>query len=338
MRCFVFLFVLTGIVLDRTVAQQPPKEDTPKPYSIPASAAQLPAGLPISCTHVREDGATGLLQGLFTRGGVTSGELVVGVLDMTADCISGQVEATVPNGQKVGIQLRTAAGDKCKGVPTFKADPKPDYASIFATFLKPLGTRDVVGNDVIDQRISLPPASKGTMTIAISCENTPNTKIRNAIIHYKNPPQFSASAGSLISLYGKHIYSVSTSQTGVASTGVATTENSITLETSKVQFVPIGFVNTYVSGTSRLHLDIQAGLGINPNGSKTQVEYFFGPALATHGIYFSPGLHIARASYLGGGFTLGEVIPSGVTPPVNYRATYKFAFAISYSPPVKSGS
>ena len=83
---------------------------------------------------------------------------------------------------------------------------------------------------------------------------------------------------------------------------------------------------------------LQAGLGINPNGSKTEVEYFFGSALTSHGIYFAPGLHIARASYLGGGFSLGEVIPSGVTPPVNYRATYRFAFAISYSPPVKGGS
>jgi hypothetical protein len=278
----------------------------------------------------------------------------LGVLDITAPCLVTQVEATVPNGQQVGIQLLAAADAACTATPTFKSDPKPDYISTIVSFLKPAGylkSENVTAAEIVkppeQQRLSLPPAASGTMTIAIACKPKPDAhpsqdsrapQTRTVVVHYKDPPQFSASAGTLVSLYGKHVFGVSTSQTGINSSGVATTQNTITLTTSNVQLVPIGFLNTYISGTNRLHLDLQAGLGINPNGSKTQVEYFFGPALTTHGIYFSPGLHIARASYLGGGFSLGEVIPSGVTPPVNYRATYRFAFAISYSPPVKGGS
>jgi hypothetical protein len=334
--------ILLAIVLPFTTskvadAQDPKPKDTPAPYTIAAHPAPAPPLAEPSCMRVKAYGGMGLLRGLGTRGGVTSGELELGVVDMTAECIAGQVEATVPNGQRVGIQLLTAPGDECIGIPSFNNDPKPDYISIITAFLKPLGLFDELKGPLpTQQRISLPPAANGTMTISISCKKTPNSQIRTAIIHFTNPPQFSASAGTLVSLYGKHVFGVSTSQTGVSSTGVVTTQNTISLDTSKVQFVPVGFLNTYISGTSRLHFDLQAGLGINPNGSKTEVEYFFGPALSTHGIYISPGLHIARAPYLEGGFALGEIIPSGVTPPISYRATYRFAFAISYSPAVKS--
>jgi hypothetical protein len=338
MRSFAFLAVVFALLFcSRANALDGKPTDNPKPYTITAQVETGPILGTASCTHIQAYGKVGLLRGLGTRGGMTSDELVLGVLDMTDQCIAGQMEATVPNGQTVGIQLLTTEGDECTATPTFKSDPKPDYLSTLVSFLQPL-LKSAENVKTTEQRISLPSAANGTMTVPITCKATPDPQPRTVIIHYKNPPQFSASAGTLVSLYGKHVYSFSASQTGVNSSGVATTQNTIALTTSNVQLVPIGFLNTYISGTNRLHLDLQVGLGINPNGSKTQVEYFFGPALTMHGIYLSPGLHIARAPYLGGGFSLGEVIPSGVTPPVNYRATYRFAFAISYSPPVKSGN
>ena len=370
MRRIAFLSVVFALMLcARASAQKSQPDSAPNSYTITAVPETDPIlGTP-SCAHIQAYEKFGLLHGLVTRGGMTSEELVLSDLDMTTECLDGQLEATVPNGQKVKIQILTTQGYECTATPTFKSDPKPDYISTITSFLKPvvvLATARAVSvagpvSQPI-QRISLPPVSKGTMTVPIACKpksdpdiskapssptdipdstDTPASKgsqIHTVVIHYKDPPQFSASAGTLVSLYGKHVYGVTTSQTGVNSSGVATTQNTTSLTTSDVQLVPIGFLNTFISGTNRLHLDLQAGLGINPNGSKTEVEYFFGPALTMHGIYFAPGLHIARASYLGGGFSLGEVIPSGVTPPVSYRATYRFAFGISYSPPVKSGS
>ncbi len=358
MRSLAFLSVLFALSLSSQTAAQPaPPACTPKSDTLTArtvTTAELLPSNQASCTRLRPHGEVGLLHGLATRGGSRSEELVLGVLDITAPCLVTQVEATVPNGQQVGIQLLAAADDVCTATPTFKSDPKPDYISTITSFLKPaavFATKSLTVIEIVkppeQRRLSLPPAASGTMTVAITCKPKPDAhpsqdskapQTRTVVVHYKDPPQFSASAGTLVSLYGKHVFGVSTSQTGVNSSGVATTQNTISLTTSSVQLVPIGFLNTYISGTNRLHLDLQAGLGINPNGSKTEVEYFFGPALTSHGIYFAPGLHIARASYLGGGFSLGEVIPSGVTPPVNYRATYRFAFAISYSPPVKGGS
>ena len=339
MRSLAFLSVVIALLFcGRASSQTTPTPDSPpKAYTITAVAETDPIlGTP-SCTHIQAFKEVGLLRGLGTRGGMTSGELVLSDLDMTTECIAGQLEATVPNGQRVKIQLLTKPGDTCTATPTFKSDPKPDYLSTLVSFLQPL-LKSAENVKPTKQRISLLPAANGAMTVPIVCKATPSPQTRTVVIHYKNPPRFSASAGTLVSLYGKHVFGFSTSQTGIGTNGVATTENTITLSQSNVQLVPIGFLNTYISGTNRLHLDLQAGLGINPNGSKTAVEYFFGPALTMHGIYFAPGLYIARASYLGGGFSLGEVIPSGVTPPVNYRATYRFAFAISYSPPVKSGN
>jgi hypothetical protein len=347
MRSLAFLFVVIALLsCVRASAQTTPTPDSAaNSYPIQAVAKQSPISDKASCTRLRTNGGVGLLQGLGTRGGMKSDELVLGVVDMAHECIVTQLEATVPNGQKVGIQLLTKPGDTCSAKATFKSDPKPDYLSMIASFLKPIGLLGVeeeeaakTNGTATEQRITLPPASNGTMTVPITCDATPAPQPRTVVIHYKDPPRFSASAGTLVSLYGKHVFGVTPSQTGVNSSGVATTQNTITLTQSNVQLVPIGFLNLFISGTNRLHLDLQAGLGINPNGSKTEVEYFFGPALTMHGIYLAPGLHIARASYLGGGFSLGEVIPSGVTPPVNYRATYRFAFAISYSPPVKSGN
>jgi hypothetical protein len=372
MRRIAFLSVVFALSLCvRAGAQTTSSPDsTPKAYTMTAVAETEPILGKPSCIHIQAYEKVGLLHGLVTRGGMTSGELVLSDLDMNdmkAECIAGQLEATVPNRQKVRIQLLTTEGYECTATLSFKSDPKPDYLSTITSALKPAGLlRGVQMSEVPpkvekteQQRIALPSVANGTMTVPIACKKKPDANIsqettnsqsttksqdteapqpRTVVIHYKNPPQFSASAGTLVSLYGKRVYGVTTSQTGVNSSGVATTQNNITLTTSDMQLVPIGFLNTYISGTSRLHLDLQAGLGINPNGSKTEVEYFFGPALTWHGIYFAPGLHIARASYLGGGFSQGEVIPSGVTPPVNYRATYRFAFAISYSPPVKSAN
>jgi hypothetical protein len=380
MRRIAFLSVVFALSLCvRAGAQTTSSPDsTPKAYTMTAVAETEPILGKPSCIHIQAYEKVGLLRGLVTRGGMTSGELVLSDLDMKdmkAECIAGQLEATVPNRQKVRIQLLTTDGYECTATPTFKSDPKPDFLSTITTLVKPVvgiaaakpvvkiatakGVQNTGNVNPPEQRISLPSVTSGTMTVLIDCKPKPDANIsqdttnsqdtkgsqvnkvwqsRTVIIHYKNPPQISASAGTLVSLYGKHVFGVTTSQTGVNSSGVATTENTITLTQSNVQLIPIGFLNTYISGTDHLHLDLQAGLGINPNGSKTEVEYFFGPALTMHGIYLAPGLHIARASYLGGGFSQGEVIPSGVTPPVNYRATYRFAFAISYSPPVKSAN
>ena len=333
MRSLAFLSIVFALSLSSQTAAQPaPPACTPKSDTLTArtvTTAELLPSNQASCTRLRPHGEVSLLHGLATRGGSRSEELVLGVLDITAPCLVTQVEATVPNGQQVGIQLLAAADDVCTATPTFKSDPKPDYISTITSFLKPaavFATKSFTVAEIVtppEQRLSLPPAASGTMTVAITCKPKPDAQspqdskapqTRTVVVHYKDPPQFSASAGTLVSLYGKHVFGVSTSQTGVNSSGVATTQNAISLTTSNVQLVPIGFLNTYISGTNRLHLDLQAGLGINPNGSKNEVEYFFGPALTSHGIYFAPGCTSPAPPTSGAGFRWERS-----SPPVSLR-------------------
>jgi hypothetical protein len=152
-------------------------------------------------------------------------------------------------------------------------------------------------------------------------------------ISYQNPIPIAGSAGALISTLGKKVYGVNTSVSSIDNTtNTATTTNTVAVtSSSNVQFVPFGFLHAYLSGSKTLNLNMSAGVGINPNGDKTQVEFFVGPSLGWHGLYLSSGVHMARAETLQGGFAVGQTV-SGTTIATGYYETYKFGSGISYRP------
>ena len=181
MRTLAFLSVVFALSLSSQTAAQPaPPASPPRSDTLTArtvTATELLPSNQASCTRLRPHGEVGLLHGLATRGGSRSEELVLGVLEITAPCLVTQVEATVPNGQQVGIQLLAAADDACTATPTFKSDPKPDYISTIISFLKPaavFATKSFTVTEIVkppeQQRLSLPPAANGTMTVAIACK------------------------------------------------------------------------------------------------------------------------------------------------------------------------
>ncbi len=270
-----------------------------------------------------------------------TGKTVLKGFDLDISCGTLQYETTVPNRQHVIISLANEqSSTDCSATPTFKADPKADYGSLIAVFAKaafPIaaGKKGDVGTEFV-----LPQASKGTMTVVMKCNKGSSALLpRTVIVHFRDPSPLTASVGTLVSFFPKRVYGASTSQVSVNSNGVVVTQNSVAITSSaKVQFVPIAFLNIHLFGRERLQTYFEAGAGINPNGSKVDIEYFLGPAISKYGVYLSPGLHIARASGLTNGFTLGEIIPSGVTPPVSYYSTFRFAIALSYSPAIKSAN
>jgi hypothetical protein len=372
----VSLFLLSLLFHRPTYAQTPQikastTSDPPKVYTI-AALPDPPDGRkpPAPCTQPKVNRYLSWENELFHRNKtsnsntVTNGSqnfLDIGYVDMRTEsnCLPTQAQVTVPNGQNVRISLATDPSNVCGGVPTYKADPKPDYGSVFASFLPkvlPLYAPEVkklgAPPNTWHQTILLPSVRDGTLTVVISCMSAAKAlkpdevkpadihMPRTVTVHYTNVPQFSGSAGVLISTLGTKVYGTKTSQTGVSSTtGVVTTEITVSVtDSSNVQFVPIAFLNTYLVGSTRMHIDFQAGAGINPNGSKTKVEYFLGPAFSTHGIYISPGVHIAQTPYLMNGFSLNEVVASGVTVPVGYYTTFRFGISISYSPSIPSSS
>ena len=359
MRTLAFLSVVFALSLSSQTAAQPappacpPKSDTLTARTV-TTAELLPSpGLlhPPPPPRGGQSPARSCHQG----GGGEEAELLLGVLDITAPCLVTQVEATVPNGQQVGIQLLAAADDVCTATPTFKSDPKPDYISTIISFLKPapflLPEKSHSYRDRQAARTTAPLSSAGRQRNHDGCHRLQAEIGRAAPAGLKVPAdthgrrslQGPATVLRLrwnagLALWQARLQRLPHRRPASTPPGVATTQNTISLTTSSVQLVP----HRVPQHLHLRHKPPSSGPAGRPGHQPQRQQERGGVLLRSgphiHGICFAPGLRIARASFLGGGFSLGEVIPSGVTPPVNYRTTYRFAFAISYSPPVKGGS
>jgi hypothetical protein len=290
---------------------------------------------------------------VFGRGTSISDQITITV-DMSngTPCVPAPINQSLPNGQSVSIVVTNPPpGEYCIALETTKQVTPPDIGSTIATWIKggvpsvraanPLVNTLVTGGNLAYQ---LAPMKNTQATVTISCtgdhvgNQTPATK-RTIAITYEDMPLFSASVGSIVSLLGKKDYGVVTTATSVTNNTVTSQYSIGVTSSSKVQFVPIGFLNLYGFGNRSTHFDFQAGLGINPNGSKTNVEYFLGPALSWKQIFISPGLHIAQAEYLTNGYTVGEIVGTqGFSVPTAYHTTLRFGIALSYSPKTSSAN
>lgn len=271
-------------------------------------------------------------------------------LDMRNFCVPKPIGLAVSDMQNITLSVVPPEHAQCKATESIQAVAKPD---ILATIVKAVAAGAGAGAiKALDATrpsserpltFQLPPVKNSQATIVVSCtadkgfETTVVAPKKTLVVTYQNIPNVSASAGTIVSLLGKKTYGVVTTPVSVSS-GAVTSQYTIGVTSSSTtQLVPIGFLNLYGLGTRDKHIDFQAGLGINPNGSKTRVEYFLGPAFAWKGLFISPGLHIAQAQYLSNGYVQGETVSSqGFTVPTTYKTTLKFGFGISYSPKLPS--
>ena len=85
-----------------------------------------------------------------------------------------------------------------------------------------------------------------------------------------------------------------------------------------------------------MNLNLTAGIGLNPNNGKNQLEYFVGSAIGIKNAYVQVGSHIGRFQELGGGFNIGDTVPDKFpqTVPLERRYTAKLGIAISYKIPL----
>jgi hypothetical protein len=107
------------------------------------------------------------------------------------------------------------------------------------------------------------------------------------------------------------------------------------------QAIPFSFLNWRIPGLDdfRIHkwpggINLTTGFGINPNTGSKEPEFFTGGALGVGSVLFYLGVHWGRVQSLGGNFNLGDVVPSGVTVPVNETYQRGFGFGISYQLPI----
>jgi hypothetical protein len=335
-----------------TEVQQPPTS--------PAGTILNQNDLTANCPKETPIGDPNKMNALLAGRNATTGMLTIPVdMDSKADtpsvpsCIPIPINLTVPNKQKITVVVTHPQADsKCVAIETTQEVPPADILATIAGWLgkTPLlkqstDLRATENNNPQNPKISyeIDPIKNTQATITVSCQIGANDKVakpkRTIVVTYQDVPPVSVSAGAIVSMLGKKGYGVVTTPTSVSGNTVTSQFAVGVTSSSKVQFVPIGFLNIYGFGTRDRHLDFQAGIGINPNGSKTQVEYFLAPAFAWHNVYFAPGLHLAQAQYLTNGYTVGEIVtPQSFSVPTAYHSTLKFGIAISYSPKTSSSS
>lgn len=74
---------------------------------------------------------------------------------------------------------------------------------------------------------------------------------------------------------------------------------------------------------------VTGGFGINPNSGSADPEYFVGAFGSIDRLMVHLGLDEGRVQTLGGGFSLGDIVPDGTTVPINRHFVGKLSVAIS---------
>ena len=183
---------------------------------------------------------------------------------------------------------------------------------------------------------TLPPQKGTKFTGTVTCVNhftheQFGSDVPFTVLYY-NPAPVTASAGVLISPLSKRPIGVLSQSTPCDGTTIIMNCYAVTT-TSDAQFVPIGLGNLYLSGSTKLNLNVSGGIGVNLNNGSTQMEYFLGPSVGIHGFYISPGLDFISFPSLKDGLQLGDPAPTGSNasnPPLVYHHTIHFAFTMSY--------
>ncbi|HEY0170703.1 MAG TPA: hypothetical protein VGB98_06745 [Pyrinomonadaceae bacterium] len=144
--------------------------------------------------------------------------------------------------------------------------------------------------------------------------------------------------GVLFSTLGKR-------QIGGVGVRTGTGENSATLtrvtiaetDTAEGQVIPFSFYNYRFLGGQKFGLNATGGVGVNPNNGTAQVEFFAGGALNIRNVFVQLGGHFGRWQDLGGGLTIGDLLPAGVGAPplpIERRYTLRPAVGVSYKLPL----
>jgi hypothetical protein len=194
------------------------------------------------------------------------------------------------------------------------------------------------------------------VTETITCKDvvTKNPVFDNITLtaYYERNPSWDLSAGAVISLVpGHQVGPISGPLTGTPPT--SPTILGITSQ-SAVQFVPAAIFEFHPSS---LHMNrkcpwVHDGTGdhpwgyvctfgpavgflVNPNNGTTSAEFFEGVSFGIHRLSFLFGNHTGRFQQFAEGYTIGETVPSGATPPTTRRWTNHPAFGITYRIPIR---
>lgn len=310
---------LLGLCLSGTAQSQEPQQASPAATLSVQPATQFPCS-------ASADRKLKTFYGLWNPKPQPELGLIVHFGNPGFDCGGEPLEITVPNKQPVTLSPG-AWPPGCAATTTIVPAPTDNSISNILTIIGGAG-----GHFTALAKRPLPQLTNKVLTIAVQCQGPEGKQTQSIKVTYQNPPRIVVSAGFLVSP-GVKSYGIKATNTGVGTGGVSTVQNPITVTGDPTaQVVPFSFVNLYLSGTRQLNLSSQVGVGINPNLSTAKVEFFAAPlALAWRDFYFAPGVHFGQHEVLIGGFTVGDVVPSGFKPPTHFGIRGSFGFSISYN-------
>jgi hypothetical protein len=166
-------------------------------------------------------------------------------------------------------------------------------------------------------------------------------------VTYQVVPRLALSTGILVSPIEERNVGTTTQKSGVDSMGTVTTQTVVSLtKAADAQVVPFTFLDLRVGNgwshrgkadtwSSRFfskHVftaGVSGGIGINPKNGGPNPEFFGGLFGSVDRFVLHIGADGGRLTNVGGGFAVGDVVPSGTTIPVTSHYVWKFSGGLS---------
>ena len=205
------------------------------------------------------------------------------------------------------------------------------------------------------QDLTIPQFVNSNVGVSISCKDSVTQAVNPTTVtftaYYTRLPWLDFSAGPLFSLLGRHQVGVA-SQTAVQSAAGTNPNGTFAVtDQSSFQVIPMAFVEIHPRGfrcwwakpgdqERRFGYVCTVGMvvGAGPNNASgtTQAEFFEGVSFAIQRVSFLFGFHDGRVEKIGGGYGLGEAVPTtGYTPTISRYFSVRPAFGITYRIPLR---
>jgi hypothetical protein len=148
---------------------------------------------------------------------------------------------------------------------------------------------------------------------------------------------FTVSAGVAFSTLGEHQFAIQQVPATPPATG--TVNRFVTTETSSFHPLPLGMIHARVwEFNEKVALHASFGMAGNfqsQSAGGSSAEFLIGPSISLfRTMFFTPGLHVGTKTSIGGGFNVGDVVPSNITTvPLQKSYTVGFGLAITFTKP-----
>jgi hypothetical protein len=148
---------------------------------------------------------------------------------------------------------------------------------------------------------------------------------------------FTVSAGVDFSTIEKHEFAIQASPATPPATG--TVNKFVVTNNSGFHPVPLGMIHARLCEfNEKFALHASFGLAGNiqsQSAGGSSAEFLIGPSFSLfRTMFLTPGLHIGTKTTIGGGFNVGDTVPSNVTTvPLQKSYTTGFGFAITFTKP-----